>query len=175
MITIETLNSLDRAGFVDAVGWVFEDSPWVAEGAWSGRPYKTARDLHRAMVAEVEAASSDRQLALLRAHPDLGTRMRKRTADALCADNISHASAAEQGGAGLDLLNPREFEEFERLNESYRTKFGFPFLFAVRGSTKDDILRAFRQRLESTPEEERAEALRQVYRIAQFRIEDSVA
>jgi 2-oxo-4-hydroxy-4-carboxy-5-ureidoimidazoline decarboxylase len=163
LITIEGLNSLDREDFVDALGWVFENSPWVAENAWSGRPYATAEQLHGAMVAEVEAASWEQQLALLRAHPDLGTRMK-----------VSAASAAEQGGAGLDRLTPQEFEELQRLNKAYRAKFGFPFLFAVKGSSKQDILRAFRQRLESTKEQERAEALRQVYRIAQFRIEESV-
>jgi 2-oxo-4-hydroxy-4-carboxy-5-ureidoimidazoline decarboxylase len=162
-ITIEKLNSLDREDFVDAVGWVFENSPWVAERAWSGRPYRSAGELHRAMVAEVEAASWEQQLALLRAHPDLGTRMK-----------VSEASAVEQGGAGLDRLTPEEFDELQRLNKAYRAKFGFPFLFAVKGSTKQDILRAFRQRLESTEEPERAEALRQVYRIAEFRIKESL-
>ena len=159
---------------MDAVGWVFEDSPWVAERAWSGRPYRSAGELHRAMVAEVEAASWELQLALLRAHPDLGTRMNMRTANALCAKGMTEASAAEQGGAGLDRLTPQEFEELQRLNKAYRAKFGFPFLFAVKGSTNQDILRAFRQRLDSTEEQERAEALRQVYRIAQFRIEERV-
>ena len=163
-MTIEALNSLDREGFVGAVGWVFEHSPWVAERAWIGRPFATVDALHRGMVEQVEAASSEQQLALLRAHPDLGTRAR-----------VSDASAAEQGGAGLDRLTPQEFEELQRLNNRYRDKFGFPFLLAVKGSTKHDILRALRQRLQATQAEEYAEALRQVYRIARFRIEDSVS
>jgi 2-oxo-4-hydroxy-4-carboxy-5-ureidoimidazoline decarboxylase len=162
-MTIETLNSLDREGFVDAVGWVFEHSPWVAERAWSGRPFATVDALHREMVEQVAAASKEEKLELLRAHPDLGTRAR-----------VSDASAAEQGGAGLDRLTPQEFEELQRLNNNYRDKFGFPFLFAVKGSTKHDILRALCQRLQATHAEEYCEALRQVYRIARFRIEDRV-
>ncbi|MBV8842964.1 MAG: 2-oxo-4-hydroxy-4-carboxy-5-ureidoimidazoline decarboxylase, partial [Bryobacterales bacterium] len=115
------------------------------------------------MIEQVEAASHEEQLMLLRAHPDLGTRAR-----------VSGASAAEQGGAGLDRLTQPEFEELQCLNNEYRNNFGFPFLFAVKGSTKHDILRALRGRLRCSREEEYAEALRQVYRIARFRIDDTV-
>jgi 2-oxo-4-hydroxy-4-carboxy-5-ureidoimidazoline decarboxylase len=163
-MTIERLNSLDRGGFAHAIGWVFEHSPWVAERAWNKRPFATIDTLHQAMVAEVEAASRAEQLALLRAHPDLGTRA-----------SVSEVSAAEQGGAGLDRLTPEEFEELQRLNKGYRDKFGFPFLFTVKGSTKHDILQALRQRLQCEQEEEYAEALRQVYRIARFRIDESAS
>ncbi len=116
------------------------------------------------MVQQVEAASKEKQLALLRAHPDLGTRAR-----------VTAASGAEQAGAGLDHLTPPEFERLQRLNAEYRDKFGFPFIFAVKGSTKHDILRALEQRLEEDPEQEFREALRQVFRIARFRIEDSIS
>ena len=162
-MTLAALNSLDRAGFVEAFGWVFELSPWVAEQAFSGRPYLNIDRLHEAMVNQVESASADRQLALLRAHPDLGTRAR-----------ISAASTAEQAGAGLDRLTRDEFERLQRLTSAYREKFGFPFLFAVRGSTKYDILQALERRLAATPEEERREALRQVYRIAEFRLREMI-
>jgi 2-oxo-4-hydroxy-4-carboxy-5-ureidoimidazoline decarboxylase len=163
-MTIETLNSLDCETFVDAIGWVFEHSPWVAEKAWRARPFADAEALHGEMVKQVERASLEEQLALLRAHSDLGTRAR-----------VSEASAAEQGGVGLDRLTPQEFEEFERLNRDYRAKFGFPFLFAVKGSSKHDILRALRQRLQAARKEEYAEALRQIYRIARLRLEETVA
>ena len=163
-MTIEALNSLGREDFVNAVGWVFEGSPWVAERAWNSRIFEDADSLHQAMVEQVEAASREEQLALLRAHPDLGTRAR-----------VTAASSAEQAGAGLDHLTPPEFERLQRLNTEYRDKFGFPFLFAVKGSTKHDILRALEQRLEEDPEQEYREALRQVYRIARFRIEDSIS
>jgi 2-oxo-4-hydroxy-4-carboxy-5-ureidoimidazoline decarboxylase len=103
----------------------------------------------------------DERLALLRAHPDLGTRAR-----------MSDASVGEQKGAGLDRLTREEFDRLQRLNRAYREKFGFPFLFAVKGSTKHDILAALERRLAAAPEEELDEALRQVGRIALFRLRD---
>jgi 2-oxo-4-hydroxy-4-carboxy-5-ureidoimidazoline decarboxylase len=163
-MTMETLNALDREGFVRSTGWFFENSPWVAEQAWALRPFATIDALHQSMVDRVEAASRAEQLALLRAHPDLGTRTR-----------VTDASASEQGGAGLDQLTPRESEQLSSLNAAYRDKYGFPFLFAVRGSTKHDILQALAKRFLNTPEEEYREALQQVYRIARFRIEDSIS
>jgi 2-oxo-4-hydroxy-4-carboxy-5-ureidoimidazoline decarboxylase len=160
-MTIADLNSLERAEFVSAIGWVFEHSPWVAERAWIMRPFADAQALHRAMVDQVERSLPEEQLALLRAHPDLGTRAR-----------VSEASTAEQAGAGLDQLTPAEFERLRRLNDDYRHKFGFPFLFAVTGSTKHDILEALERRARSSREEEYLVALDQVYRIARFRLED---
>ncbi len=163
-MTIEDLSSMERAQFVSAIGWVFEHSPWVAERAWNTRPFQNVEGLHRAMVEQVERALPEEQLALLRAHPDLGTRA-----------HVSEASGAEQAGAGLDQLTPREFERLRGLNEYYRDKFGFPFLFAVRGSTKHDILDALGRRVQSSREEEYRVALDQVYRIARFRLEDTLS
>lgn len=160
-MTIDALNSLDRADFVAAIGWVFEHSPWIAERAWASRPFAGADALHGAMVEQVENASAEEQLALLRAHPDLGTRAR-----------VSDASTKEQAGAGLDQLTFQEIERLLALNEAYRDKFGFPFLFAVKGSTKHDILEALERRVASSREEEYRVALAQVYRIARFRIEN---
>lgn len=162
-MTLTQLNAMDRDAFIDALGWVFEHAPWVAERAWARRPFYSIAELHAAMVAEVERAHRVAQLALLCAHPDLGTRAR-----------ISPASAGEQAGAGLDHLTPDEFERLDRLNSAYRSRFGFPFLFAVRGSTKYDILQALERRLAATPEEELQEALRQVSRIAEFRLRDAL-
>jgi len=160
-MTVAELNALDLEPFAAAIGWVFEDSPWVSERVWPVRPFSSLEALHRAMVRQVEAAQPEEQLALLRAHPDLGTRAR-----------LSDASTAEQSGAGLDRLTPEEFDRLHRLNSAYRAKFGFPFLFAVRGSTKHDILEALERRGESVPEEEFREALRQVYRIVDLRLRD---
>ena len=162
-MTLEQLNGLDRAGFVEAIGWVFEHSPWVAEQVCEGRPYPSLDVLHRMMVHQVNVAPVSKQLALLRAHPDLGTRAR-----------ISAASTAEQSGAGLDCLTPDEFERLQQLNSAYRDKFGFPFLFAVKGSTKYDILQALECRMQAPPDAELQEALRQVYRIAEFRLRDTI-
>jgi 2-oxo-4-hydroxy-4-carboxy-5-ureidoimidazoline decarboxylase len=162
-MTIDELNSLDWDHFVRAVGWTFEDSPWVAERAWHHRPFSNLDHLHRVMVEEVEAGLPEERLALLRAHPDLGTRAR-----------ISESSASEQAGAGLDNLTAGEFDRLKKLNADYRDKFGIPFMFAVKGRTKYDILGALEERLHGGLEQEYQEAFRQVYRIARFRLEDSI-
>ena len=163
-MTMAQINSLSHEEFVAALGWVFEDSPWVAERAWTRRPFSDLDNLHRAMTEEVERATQEEQLALLRAHPDLGARAR-----------MSTASADEQSSAGLDRLTPEECERLQQCNAAYRKKFGFPFLYAVKGSTKYDILRALEQRLESSPVEEFRQALAQVYRIAMLRMKQAIS
>jgi urate oxidase len=154
-MTLNQLNHCDKEGFINSLGWIFEDSPWVAERTWAERPFPDTATLHRAMVKQVEQATSDEQIALLRAHPDLGARAR-----------MSAASQQEQSGAGLSQLTPDDI----RCLADYRQRFGFPFLFAVKGSTKQQILESLKGRLDSSPEEELQEALRQVYRIAGFRL-----
>jgi 2-oxo-4-hydroxy-4-carboxy-5-ureidoimidazoline decarboxylase len=162
-MTLDELNASDRDGFVAALGAIFEDSPWAAERAWRHRPFASVEALHRAMIVEVSASSRDEQLALLRAHPDLGTRAR-----------MTEASAGEQAGAGLDRLTPDEFDRLQQLNATFREKFGFPFLFAVKGSTKHQVLAALAARLPASLDEEFEEALQQVFRIAWFRLQDAV-
>jgi 2-oxo-4-hydroxy-4-carboxy-5-ureidoimidazoline decarboxylase len=159
-MTLADLNAATRSEFVAALGGVIEDSPWVPERAWTARPFVSIDALHAAMVEALSTAGADAQLAVLRAHPDLGTRAR-----------MSDASAGEQAGAGLDRLAPDEFERLQRLNQEYREKFRFPFLFAVRGATTHDILAALERRLPAGRNDEFAEALRQVERIARFRLE----
>jgi len=160
-VTIDKISALDRKSFVEALGGVFENSPWVAERAWALRPFANLDQLQTAMIAAVENAEPGERIALLRAHPDLGTRAR-----------VSAASAAEQTGAGLDQLTSAEFDRLHRMNAAYRDRFGFPFLLAVKGSTKADILQALEARLNATHDDELREALRQVYRIARFRLEE---
>ena len=162
-MTVGDLNILNREEFVAALGWIFEDSPWVADRTWTARPFANMDALHVAMIGELAHATREEKLALLCAHPDLGTRAR-----------ISPASANEQTGAGLDQLTPHEFEFLQEMNSAYRKKFGFPFLYAVKGSTKHDILRALQLRLGASPEEEFDEALRQVQRIARFRLIETI-
>jgi 2-oxo-4-hydroxy-4-carboxy-5-ureidoimidazoline decarboxylase len=162
-MTLAELNAGSRDTFVAALGSIFEDSPWAAERAWSHRPFASLETLHQAMMSEVSTSPRNEQLALLRAHPDLGSRARMTT-----------ASAGEQAGAGLDRLTPSEFDRLRELNARYRDKFGFPFLFAVQGSTKHDVLAALAARLAATADEEFAEALRQVSRIAWLRLQDTV-
>ena len=162
-MTLGDLNAVDRDRFVRTLGWIFEDSPWVAERAWTHRPFASVAGLHAAMVDVVTSAGRGEQLALLRAHPDLGARAR-----------MSDASVGEQAGAGLDRLTQAEFDRLQQLNAAYRDKFGFPFLLAVKGSTKDDVLDALSRRVDADVETEFAEALRQVARIAAFRLQDLV-
>jgi OHCU decarboxylase len=159
-MTLAGLNACDRDAFVSAVGWAFEHSPWVASRAWDRKPFASLDHLHTAMTAELSMATTDEQLAVLRAHPDLGARAR-----------MSAASVGEQQGAGLDALAPDDFARLQRLNAEYRQKFGFPFLFAVKGSTIAQILDALERRLPGAPGVEFAEALRQASRIARFRLE----
>lgn len=160
-MTLDELNALDRDQFVERVGWVFEHSPWTAARAWERRPFHTIGTLHRALEATVRSASAEEQLELLRAHPDLGTRAK-----------MSTSSTGEQAGAGLDRLSPHLFARLQGLNAAYREKFGFPFLFAVKGSTVAEILKALEARLGESLEGERAEALRQASRIARFRLDE---
>ncbi|MBZ5626296.1 MAG: 2-oxo-4-hydroxy-4-carboxy-5-ureidoimidazoline decarboxylase [Acidobacteriia bacterium] len=160
-MTIGELNTLPLDRFVEQIGWVFEHSPWVAERAWKRRPFATPEALHAGMRDEVERATREEQLALLRAHPALGTR-----------NLVSAASQSEQAGAGLHQVTLEGAEYLERLNSDYHRKFGFPFIYAVKGSPPADILFSLTVRLDGTPEEEFHEALYQVHRIAWFRLSD---
>jgi 2-oxo-4-hydroxy-4-carboxy-5-ureidoimidazoline decarboxylase len=162
-VTIADLNSFDRQRFVETLGWIFEGSPWVAERAWERRPFGDVASLHRAMVDEVGAATGPEQLALLRAHPDLGARAR-----------MSDASVGEQAGAGLDRLTPDQFARLQRLTATYRSNFGFPFLLAVRERTTHDVLGALDARVTGSPEGEWVEALAQVSRIAEWRLHELI-
>jgi 2-oxo-4-hydroxy-4-carboxy-5-ureidoimidazoline decarboxylase len=162
-MTLADLNNRDRAGFVAAIGHVCEDSPWVAERAWAGRPFGSLDDLCARLNAEIAGAARADRLALLRAHPDLGTRAR-----------IGESSTREQAGVGLDRLTPDEYERLERLNMAYKEKFGFPFLYAVKGADKYRILDALEARLNSDESAEFAEALKQVFRIVRFRLEEII-
>jgi len=170
-MTIAELNAADLDGFVAALGWVFEGSPWVAERAWTERPFEAIDALHGVMVAIVEGADPAEQLALLKAHPELGVLASAPRETAALSD----ASKREQAGAGLNNLTRDEVDRLRALNSAYREKFGFPFLYAVKGSTKQDVLNALERRLTSTRDAERHEALRQVYRIARFRLEEAIA
>ncbi len=162
-MTIVELNSCSRDRFVELLGGIFEHSPWVAERVWAARPFEGIDALHGVMVAQVETASQAEQLALLRAHPDLGTRAR-----------MSVTSTGEQARAGLSSLTQEELERLERLNVLYRERFKFPFIYAIKGATKADVLRALTARLTASQEEEFQEALKQVYRIARFRLDDTL-
>lgn len=166
--TIDTVNAFDAAAFAARFGDIAEDSPWVAEAAGRARPFPDREAMVEAFAAAVRAAPRERQLALLCAHPDLAGR-------AAVAGDIAEESRREQAGAGLDRLTAEEFARFHDLNARYRERFGFPFIFAVKGATKEAILAAFEARIDNDAETERATALANVERILRFRIEDRVA
>jgi 2-oxo-4-hydroxy-4-carboxy-5-ureidoimidazoline decarboxylase len=158
---MEEVNQMNKEEFVQKVGWVFEHSPWVASVAWESMPFESRENLLQTMIDIVQNAEESKQLALLRAHPDLGARLQ-----------MSEVSQKEQAGAGLDRLSKEEFEEFVSLNEMYVNKFTFPFIMAVKGQSKETILAAMKQRVDNSYEEEYNIALREVYKIAGFRLND---
>jgi 2-oxo-4-hydroxy-4-carboxy-5-ureidoimidazoline decarboxylase len=166
-ISSEELRRLERDRFVQLFGGVFEHAPWVAEQAFAAGPFRAAEALHRAMVDAMSRAPRARRLALIRGHPDLAGRTAIR-------GELTAASSTEQADAGLDQCTPAEFERFHELNESYRAKFGFPFIFAVRGKSRHAILAAFEQRLAHSAEAEFQEALDQIARIARLRLDDLI-
>ena len=165
MLSLSTprLSELSEAAFVAVLADVFEHSPWVAAGAYSARPFRSLDELHGAMCRVVEAAGTEAQLRLIRAHPDLAGK-------AALAGALTAASSTEQAGAGLDRLTEAEYRRFHKLNDRYRARFGFPFILAVKGHSKTSILAAFETRLANSPEAERGEALAQIYQIARFRL-----
>ncbi|TDL64782.1 2-oxo-4-hydroxy-4-carboxy-5-ureidoimidazoline decarboxylase [Rhodococcus qingshengii] len=154
-------NQMNKDEFVERVGWVFEHSTWVASAAWENVPFESRESLLQTMIDIVQKAEESMQLALLRAHPDLGTRLQ-----------MSEISQKEQAGAGLDQLTKEEFEDFVSLNLQYVQKFKFPFIMAVKGQSKESILAAMKQRVHNSYDEEFNIALLEVYKIAGFRLND---
>lgn len=163
MTMLADINAMPLAAFVAAFGDVAEHSPWVAEGAWRQRPFASRDDVIGAFEKAMRAAPEAARLALIRAHPDLATKA-KLTTD----------STSEQAGAGLDRLTADEFAHFTQLNDAYKARFGFPFIFAVKGATKTQILNAFETRIGNSPEVEFDTALAQIARIFRFRLEDRI-
>ncbi len=164
MISLSTLNDMTDDEFVGTLKDIFEHSPWVAETVRDKRPFKSVRSLHSAMVAAVADASQRAQKDLICAHPDLAGK-------AALAGDLTESSTSEQAGAGLDTLSADEFTAFHKLNDGYRSKFGFPFILAVKGHDKQSILKAFQTRLENDLKQEQIEALRQIAEIGRFRLE----
>ena len=167
-IPIDAVNRMTRDHFVKAFGDVAEQSPWVAERAAVERPFANWREMAGAFLDAVFDADPPKQLALVRAHPDLAGR-------AALSGELMPDSRDEQAAAGLDTLTPTEFARFTQLNETYRAKFGFPFILAVKGVDKHKILASFASRIGNDPEAELATAIRQVANIISFRIEDRIS
>lgn len=168
LLTVRDLNALDRDAFVAAVGHVFEHSPWVAEGTWPRRPFRDVGHLHAELCRTMRAASPERQLALINSHPDLAGRLAQQR-------KLSAASAQEQARAGLDELAEAELATFQKLNDSYRARFGFPFIICARLNAKDAILKAMQIRITNEPQVEFQAALSEIEKIALLRLQDVFA
>ena len=162
-MTLNELNESDSARFIAALADIFEHSPWVAEGVVALRPFASVDDLHAAMCAALAAAGADAQMRLIRAHPQLAGK-------AAVRGELTAASTSEQRGAGLDQCTPEEFAEITRLNAEYEQRYQFPFIVAVKGHTRTSIIADMRARLSRPRDVEIAEALRQIERIAHFRL-----
>ncbi|MGZ5805363.1 MAG: 2-oxo-4-hydroxy-4-carboxy-5-ureidoimidazoline decarboxylase [Xanthobacteraceae bacterium] len=166
-VSLNELNTTDRAAFAAAVGPVFEHAPWVADAAFKTRPFATVAALHEAMMTALRQAHAEEQMAFVRGHPELAGKVAR-------AGTMTAESAAEQGSLGLNKLSGAEMATFELLNAEYGKKFGFPFIICVRRHTRDSILRQFERRLAHTPQDEFAAALTEISHITRLRLVDKV-
>ena len=164
-MTLAELNNTDRTAFTAVLGGLFEHSPWVAEETWTKRPFRDTAHLQAELCATMRGATRERQLALIQAHPDLAGRL-------ALAGKLTTESTREQAGAGLDQLGAEELAGFQRLNDAYRTRFGFPFVICARLNASEAILAAIQARYTNTPEQERATALAEIEKIAWLRLQD---
>ena len=162
-----TPSSLSRDAFVEAFADIYEHSPWVAEKAFDlGQDAQIDEidALHQRMADLLLSASHEAQLALINAHPDLAGK-------AAVRGELTEASTSEQAGAGIHECTAEEFSRFTELNDAYKAKFGFPFIMAVKGSNRHQILAAFEERIHNSPEAEFARALAEINKIALFRLQ----
>ena len=169
-LTLEILNAASPDEVADQLTGIYEHSPWIPERAAAKRPFASLAALKRALVEVVQEASDDEQLALLRAHPELAGK-------AMVAKSLTTESTGEQNAAGLTHCTPSEFAQLQQLNADYNARFGFPFMLAVRGPrgtglTRQQIIATFARRLTNHPAVEREEALRNVHRVAEMRLDD---
>lgn len=172
-LTLEQLNAASPAEALALLDGLYEHSPWIAEEALAQRPFRSLAHLKHALAQVVRTAKLDAQLALIRAHPELAGK-------AMVAKSLTAESTNEQSKAGLTECTPEEFERIQQLNAAYNERFGFPFILAVRGPrgtglSKQEIIDTFARRLDNHPEFELAEALRNIHRIAEIRLNDKFA
>src|SRR5215831_6185781 len=165
--SLAELNACSLGDFVATLANIFEHSPWIAEQASNARPFANLHQLFEAMKAIVERAPNELRLALIKAHPDLANKTQR-------AAGLTAESNAEQNSAGLDRLSDAEFTAFERVNNAYRSKFGFPYIVCVRRHTKDSVLRDFEARLPNDAATETRRAIEEICRIAALRLDQLV-
>ena len=164
MKTIDKINKLSRSEFVEIFANIFEKTKWIAEKLYNQKPFDDFKDLCSKMLGIFETAGKETQLKILRTHPDL--------ADKVTVNLLTSNSRSEQSNAGLDQCSEEEFNEFKNLNKSYRQKYGFPFVIAVKGKNKIEILSEFRKRILNSVDEEFNEAIIQVGKIANLRLNE---
>jgi 2-oxo-4-hydroxy-4-carboxy-5-ureidoimidazoline decarboxylase len=168
-VALAKLNGESLQGFLGVCGPLFEHSPWVAARTWARRPFASLSALHRELVATVEKATTEEKVALICAHPDLVGRLAGRT-----DLTLSVASAREQSAAGMASLSQEEAGRFRQYNEEYHKRFGFPFVICARENRKEAILEAFPRRLVQSREQEIANGLSEIAKIAWLRLKDAV-
>ena len=166
-ISLSDLNACSKDDFVASLANIFEHSPWIAERAAAARPFTGVNPLLAAMKAAVDHAPPELRLALIKAHPDLASKTQR-------AAGLTAESSAEQNSAGLDRLSEAEYQAFERVNNAYRAKFGFPYIICVRRHTKDSILRDFERRLPNDAVTETQKSIEEICRIAALRLDQLV-
>ena len=165
---LSTLNQASREAFVTSLGGIFEHSPWVAEAAWEARPFADTAALHAVMTAAIHAAAHARQLALLRAHPELAGK-------AMVSQTLTADSTDEQTRSGLTHCSPAEFAQLQALNAAYHKKFGWPFILAVKHLHRATIIRTFVARLESSAADEFDTCLANIEKITRWRLDEQVS
>ena len=163
MKSIDNINNLNKSDFLTIFGNVFEKTDWVAEKVFELKPFKDFNDFSSKMFGLYESAQKKNILIILNSHPELAV-----------AKKLTHESKLEQAGANLNECTVEEFEEFKKLNLEYKNKFRFPFIIAVKGKNKTEILNNFRQRILNDVESEFKEAKNQVKKIATFRINEII-
>ena len=164
MKTIDKINKLSRSEFVEIFANIFEKTKWIAEKLYNQKPFDDFKDLCSKMLGIFETAGKETQLKILEAHPDL--------ADKVTVNLLTSNSRSEQSNAGLDQCSEEEFNEFKNLNKSYRQKYGFPFVITVKGKNKIEILSEFKKRILNSVNEEFNEAIIQVSKIANLRLNE---
>ncbi|WP_445289527.1 2-oxo-4-hydroxy-4-carboxy-5-ureidoimidazoline decarboxylase [Variovorax atrisoli] len=172
-LTIAQLNAAAPAEAVALLDGIYEHSPWIAERALAARPFRSLPHLKHALVQALAASSAEEQVGLIRAHPELAGK-------AMVSKTLTAESTNEQSKAGLTDCTPEEFAKIQQLNADYNAKFGFPFILAVRGPrgtglAKREIIETFARRLHNHPDFELGEALRNIHRIAEIRLDDKFA
>jgi 2-oxo-4-hydroxy-4-carboxy-5-ureidoimidazoline decarboxylase len=165
---LSELNACSKDDFVASLANIFEYSPWIAEQAAAARPFSGVKALLAAMKDAVDRAPSEQRLILIKAHPDLANKTQR-------AAGLTVESTAEQNSLGLDRLSDAEFEAFERVNNAYRAKFGFPYIVCVRRHTKDSVLRDFERRLPNDVATETQTSIGEICRIAALRLDQLVS